>query len=58
MGKSADETQSLCPMRGLNVRRLLGPGKRQRLSDVGRAVLLHKTNEIKQCFACCLQFET
>jgi hypothetical protein len=36
----------------LDIGRLLRPGKRQRVRDVGGAVLLHKCGEIEQSFAC------
>jgi hypothetical protein len=45
--KSSDEAQAPSPMRRLSVRWLLRPGERQRLGDVGRAVLLHEPDEIE-----------
>ena len=44
--KSSDKGQPLSPMRRLSMRWLLRPGQRQRLGDVGRAVLLHEPAEI------------
>src|SRR5438105_3918809 len=43
--------QPLCPMRRLNILRLLRPCERQCLSNVGGAALLHERDEIEQRLA-------
>src|ERR1700677_1628036 len=55
--KSAHETQSLRPVRRLNVYRLLSPSKRQGLGNVRGAVALHKRDKIEQSLACFQQLE-
>src|SRR5262245_16709108 len=56
--KSAHEAQSLCPMRRLHVCRLLRPGKRERLGDVGRTMLLHEPDEMEQSLAGLFQLKS
>ena len=45
-------------MRRLNVGRLSSPGQRQRLGDVGRAVLGHECDEIEQSLAGLMELES
>src|ERR1700693_1596 len=56
--KSAYDAQASRPMRGLDVYRLLSPSKRQRLGDVGGALLFHEGDKIEQFLACFLQLES
>jgi hypothetical protein len=55
--ESAYEAQSLRPVRGLDVYRLLSPSERQCVGDVGSAVALHERDKIEQSLACIVQLE-
>jgi hypothetical protein len=56
--KTAHKTQSLRPVRGLDIRWLSGPRESQRLGNVWSTMPLHERDEVLQRPACLVQFES